>query len=175
MICTTDFFFQITRSSHPEVFCKKGAFENFTKFTGKHLCLSLFFNKVAGLGPWALLKKRLWHRWFLVDFVNFLRTSFFIEHLQQCLLITSREFLWGGDYMILFCKDEISTRPAGTNFTLRLPGEISFHPGKGSRFPTGLCLQRPIDSHWSKNVHKMMKFYKDIRLLLSHRLTSYES
>ena len=32
---------------------------NFTKFTGKHLCQSLFFNKVAGLRNAALLKKRL--------------------------------------------------------------------------------------------------------------------
>ena len=30
------------RSSHPKVFCKKGVIENFTKFTGKHLCQSLF-------------------------------------------------------------------------------------------------------------------------------------
>ena len=36
------------RSSRPEVFCK-GVLRNFTKFTGKHLCQSLFFNKVAGL------------------------------------------------------------------------------------------------------------------------------
>ena len=34
----------------PEVFCKKGVLEIFAKFTGKHLCQSLFFNKVAGLG-----------------------------------------------------------------------------------------------------------------------------
>ena len=27
---------------------KKGALRNFAKFTGKHLCQSLFFNKVAG-------------------------------------------------------------------------------------------------------------------------------
>ena len=27
----------------------KGGFKNFAKFTGKHLCQSLFFNKVAGL------------------------------------------------------------------------------------------------------------------------------
>ena len=27
---------------------------NFTKFTGKHLCQSLFFNKVAGLGTGVL-------------------------------------------------------------------------------------------------------------------------
>ena len=28
---------------------KKGVLKNFAKFTGKHLCHSLFFNKVAGL------------------------------------------------------------------------------------------------------------------------------
>ena len=30
------------RSSRPEVLCKKGVLRNFTKFTGKHLCQSLF-------------------------------------------------------------------------------------------------------------------------------------
>ena len=33
----------IIRSSLPEVFCKKGVLRYFTKFTGKHLCQSLFF------------------------------------------------------------------------------------------------------------------------------------
>ena len=37
------------RSGRPEVFCNKGALRNFAKFTGKHLCQSLFFYKVAGL------------------------------------------------------------------------------------------------------------------------------
>ena len=32
------------RSSHPEVFCKKGVLRNFEKCTGKHLCHSLFFD-----------------------------------------------------------------------------------------------------------------------------------
>ena len=50
---------------------------NFTKFTGKHLCQSLFFNKVASLRPATLFKKRLWHRCFPVDFVKFLRTTFY--------------------------------------------------------------------------------------------------
>ena len=36
------------RSSFSEVSCKKGALKNFAKFTGKHLCQSLFLNKVAG-------------------------------------------------------------------------------------------------------------------------------
>ena len=41
------------------MFCKKGVLRNVIKFTGKHLCQSLFFNKVAGLRPAALLKKTL--------------------------------------------------------------------------------------------------------------------
>ena len=63
-----------SRSSRPDVFCEKSVLQNFTKFAGKHLCQSLFFNKVAGLRPTALLKKRLWHRCFPMDFVKFLRT-----------------------------------------------------------------------------------------------------
>ena len=39
----------------PKVFNKKSALENFTKFTGKHLCLR----------PTTSLKKRLWHSCFL--------------------------------------------------------------------------------------------------------------
>ena len=31
--------------------------------------------------------------------------------------------------MISFCRDEISTHLAGTDFTLLLHGEIIFHPG----------------------------------------------
>ena len=41
-------FWSKSTSSRLEVFCKKGVLRNFTKFTGKHLCHSLFFNKVAG-------------------------------------------------------------------------------------------------------------------------------
>ena len=63
-------------SSCPEVFCKKGVLRNFAKFTGKHLYQRLFFNKVAGLAC-NFIKKNLWHRYFPVNFVKFLRTPFF--------------------------------------------------------------------------------------------------
>ena len=46
------------RSSHPEVFCKKGVIRNFAKFTGKYLCRSLF-SKVAGLRPFFIKKETL--------------------------------------------------------------------------------------------------------------------
>ena len=69
------------RSSRSEVFFEKGVFKNFAKFTGKYLCQSLFVNKISGLRPATLLKKKLWHKGFPVSFMKFLRTSFFIEHL----------------------------------------------------------------------------------------------
>ena len=59
-----------------EVFCTKGVLRNFAKFTGKHLCQSLFFNKVAGFRPATLLKKRLWYRCFLLNFAKLLRIPF---------------------------------------------------------------------------------------------------
>ena len=37
------------RSSYRRYSVRKGFLRNFTKFTGKHLCQSLFFNKAAGL------------------------------------------------------------------------------------------------------------------------------
>ena len=74
------------RRSRPEVFCKKGVLRNFTKFTGKHLCQSLFFNKVTGLIAATLLNKRLRHRCFSVNFAKFLGTTF-LQNTSTRLLI----------------------------------------------------------------------------------------
>ena len=68
------------------MFCKKGVLWSFTKFTGKHLCQSHFFNKVTGLRSTTLLKKKLQHRYFPVIFAKFLRTPFFTEQLWWLLL-----------------------------------------------------------------------------------------
>ena len=38
--------------------------------------------------------------------------------------------------MILFCRVEISTDLVETDFTLRLHGEINFHPGKVGQVST---------------------------------------
>ena len=70
----------------PEVFCKKGFLRNFAKFKGKHLCQSLFFNKVTGVRTATLLKKRLRHRFFPMNFAKFLRTPFLTEHLWWLFL-----------------------------------------------------------------------------------------
>ena len=63
------------------MFYKKGVFKNFSKFTGKHLCQSLLFNKVAGLRPVTLLKMRLWYRCSPVNFEKSLRKPFFYRKL----------------------------------------------------------------------------------------------
>ena len=65
------------RSSRPDVFCRKGVLRNFGKFTGKHLCQSLFIE--------SLLKNRLWHWCFPLNFAKFLKTLF-AEDLRWLLL-----------------------------------------------------------------------------------------
>ena len=65
-----------SRSSHWRCSVKIGVLKNYTKSTGRHLCQSVFYNKVAGLRSATLFKKRVWHRCFPVSFGKFLRTPF---------------------------------------------------------------------------------------------------
>ena len=46
------------RGSRPEEFCKKGVLRNFSNFTGKHLCQSLFFQSRLRFGFNYKLKKQ---------------------------------------------------------------------------------------------------------------------
>ena len=80
------------RSSRPEVFCKNGVLRNFAKFTRKHLCQSLFFNKIAGLRPAILLKRDsgtgvfLWVLWNFEEHLFSQNTSggcFWLLHLKR--------------------------------------------------------------------------------------------
>ena len=63
--CSSEAYWQKQPS---EVFYKKGVLTNFSKFTGKHLCQGLLF-------------KRLYYRFFPVNFPKFLGPLFFTEHL----------------------------------------------------------------------------------------------
>ena len=67
------------RSSRPEVFCIKGVLENFAKFTVKHRCQSLIFNKVTGLRPATLLKKEALAQVFSCDFCEIFKNTFFYQ------------------------------------------------------------------------------------------------
>ena len=68
--------FSTCRSSHPEVFCKKGVLRNFPKFTGKYLCQSLFFNKVVGLRPGIFIKKETMAQVFSCEFCEISKHTF---------------------------------------------------------------------------------------------------
>ena len=61
---------------------KKDVLKNFAKFAGKQLCWNLSFNKVAGLNPAILLKKRIQHWCFPMNLAKFQRTAFFTEYLR---------------------------------------------------------------------------------------------
>ena len=63
---------------------KKGVLRNFAKFSGKHLCLITL--QALGLRPAPLLKKRLWHSCFPVNFAKFLRT-FILQNTSGRLLL----------------------------------------------------------------------------------------
>ena len=104
------------------MFCTIGVLKYFTKFTGKQLCQSLFFNKVGlfnkGLRPETLLKIRRWHRCFSVSFVtSFLSTILFRTPLvaasvATCLYRspsqTSNEFGDFCKYLNLFLSSNVN-------------------------------------------------------------------
>ena len=66
----------IFRSSHPEVFCKKGVLKNFTKFKGNHVCQRLFF-RVSDLRPATFLKKETLAQMFSCEFYEISKNTFF--------------------------------------------------------------------------------------------------
>ena len=54
---------------------QKNVFLEISQKSQENTCL--FFNKVASLWPVTLLKKRIWHRCFPLNFANFLKTRIF--------------------------------------------------------------------------------------------------
>ena len=68
------------RSSRRRCFVRKGVLRNFAKFTGKHMCQSLFYNKVADLRP-ATIKKDTLAQVFFCEFCKISKNTFFTEHL----------------------------------------------------------------------------------------------
>ena len=81
------------------MFSEKGALRNLTKFTGKHLYQSLFFNNVAGL-LWCL--KRFYEG---LKGLKFLRAPFFKKHLWRLFLKFSEKLFsfQGGHICSYFC------------------------------------------------------------------------
>ena len=76
------------------MFFKIGVLKNLAYLTTKHLCWSLFFNKVAGLQEINFIKKRYQHKCFPVEIGKFLRTPFFTKHLRWLLTCKSSDLIF---------------------------------------------------------------------------------
>ena len=73
----------------------KGVLRNFAKFTGKHLCQSIFFNKVAG--ACNFIKKETLAQVFSCEFCEISKNTFFYRTpLVAAFLwgITKQQFVW---------------------------------------------------------------------------------
>ena len=117
-VILTSYDFGISGSSHQRCSVKKGVLRHLAKFTGKHLCSSIFFNKVAGLRSATLLKKGLWRRCFPVNFAKLLRTPFLQNTSERLLLkysILPRKYFYKFHLVLMSVNLTTSTNP-GTFF-----------------------------------------------------------
>ena len=81
------------KSNCPEVFSCKGVVRNFAKFTRKHLCQSLLFNKVTGLPEaWDFFKKETVALVFSGEFWEIFKNTFLKESLWWLLLFYQELF-----------------------------------------------------------------------------------
>ena len=76
------------RKQPPEGFCKKGVLKKIHKIHQKTPVLESLFNRVLGLRPATLSKKRLQHRCSHVNFVKFLRAPFLQNTFVICLTVS---------------------------------------------------------------------------------------
>ena len=71
---------------------RKGVLRNFAKFTGKHLCQSLFFNKVTD-PAFSFIKKETLIQVFSFEFCEISKNTFFTEHLWAAASCSRPEFI----------------------------------------------------------------------------------
>ena len=77
------FFIKVAGLRHPVVLnYKKAVLKSFAKSTGKHLCQSIFLNKVAALRPAALFKIGTLTQLFSCEFCEILNNTFFTKHIR---------------------------------------------------------------------------------------------
>ena len=80
-----------TRSSHRKCSVKKGVLKNFAKFTGKHLCQSLFLIKLYACN---FIKKESLAQIFSYEFCEMSKNTIFTEHLQTTVFVLHSQMLW---------------------------------------------------------------------------------
>ena len=125
----------------------------------KKVLLKILQNPQEKISPETLLNKRLWHGYFPVNFVNFLRTPFFQEHFWCLLLTISISYLmshWNSRPEVLCekCVPENFTNFTGKHlcqsfFSKRVAGSGLSGVTSNNRFPLNnlvfiFCLQNRL-------------------------------
>ena len=148
----------IFRSSQQRCSMRKDVLRNFAKFTGEHLCQRLFLNKVAGLRPAILIKKRLWHRCFPVNFAKFLRTPLFTEHLWWQLLdicSSSNKIQWSDTKYTIRAKTSdvrikfIQGKIAFFKYSVPQKNKLNFFGSLKEFFIGGNTTNKQRTFHWT--------------------------
>ena len=97
LMTVVDFWYVLThRSSHQRCSIRKGVLKNFTKFTGKHLCQSLFLIKLKALGLQLYLKRDS-GTGVSCEFCEISKNTFSTEHLWMTASAPSRVY-----YLFIF-------------------------------------------------------------------------
>ena len=133
------------------MFCLKDILKNFAKFTGKHLCQSLFLNKVAGLRPqnFAKFLRHVFYRTTLVAASDSKIIYFPIPRLLYALItkqVNNQMFFRAGRnfhifktqivvlIMLPFLNDKTECL-TGNNRKLRFPDSFKIFLKLGIFFP----------------------------------------
>ena len=82
----------MTKATTGGVLSKNHVFQNFTKFTGKHLCQSLLFNKVN------FIKKHTLTKVFSCQFWEIFKNTVFTEQLRATAIVMVWKLLFDEVY-----------------------------------------------------------------------------
>ena len=104
----------------PVAFSKKGVLKKFLTIHLKTPLLGSYFNRVSGLRAVTLLKKRLQHRCFQVNFMKFLRTPFLQNTSVICLTVSFRK-------EVLYICSNLLLLEKWTRFTILLSFHFAFY------------------------------------------------
>ena len=89
MVLVGTFF--LAQKQPPEVFYKKAGLENFAKFTGKHLCKSLFLIKLQA-SACNFIKKETLSQEFSCEFCEISKNTCILRNFQE--ISKNTEHLW---------------------------------------------------------------------------------
>ena len=142
------------RSNHPRCSIKKGDLQNFTKFTGKNLCQSLFQAEACNF-----INKRLWHRCFHVNFVKFSRIAY---------LRSSQPEVFLGIGVLKICSKFTGDHPCRSAISIKLLCNFIKIAVRHGCSPVNLphIFRRPF----SKNTSGIQDSFHFIRLLRTFEL-----